>query len=111
MLENKTDLASLLKDPTLLVTKGFLAGNWVDGEEEATFDVYNPARGDAIAKVADLSRVQAAEAIAAAEGAQKNWAALIAKERSIILRNWFNLMIENADDLAILLTAEQGATS
>jgi succinate-semialdehyde dehydrogenase/glutarate-semialdehyde dehydrogenase len=108
MLENKTNLASLLKDPTLLVTKGFLAGNWVDGEEGATFDVYNPARGDAIAQVADLSRVQAAEAIAAAEGAQKNWAALTAKARSIILRNWFNLMIENADDLAIILTAEQG---
>ena len=108
MLERKTNLATLLKDPTLLVTKGFLAGNWVDGEKGATFDVYNPARGDAIARVSDLSRVQAAEAIAAAEGAQKNWAARTAKERSIILRNWFNLMIENANDLAIILTAEQG---
>ncbi len=108
MLESKTNLASLLKDPTLLVTKGFLAGNWVDGEKGATFDVYNPARGDVVAQVSDLSRVQAAAAIAAAEGAQKNWAAMTAKERSIILRNWFNLMIENADDLAIILTAEQG---
>ncbi|MDG2473819.1 MAG: NAD-dependent succinate-semialdehyde dehydrogenase [Paracoccaceae bacterium] len=108
MLESKTNLTSLLKDPTLLVTKGFLAGNWVDGEKGETFDVYNPARGDVIAQVSDLSRIQAAAAITAAEGAQKNWAAMTAKERSIILRNWFNLMIENADDLAIILTAEQG---
>ena len=64
-------MASLLKDPTLLVTKGFLAGNRVDGEEGATFDVYNPALGDAIAQVADLSRVQAAEANAAAEGRKR----------------------------------------
>ncbi len=108
MPESKTNLASLLNDPTLLVTKGFLAGNWVDGENGATFDVYNPARGDAIAQVSDLSRVQAAAAIAAAEEAQKSWASMTAKERSIILRNWFNLMIENADDLAVILTAEQG---
>ncbi len=108
MLENKTNLASLLRDPTLLVTKGFLAGEWVAGEDGKTFDVYNPARGDVIAQVSDLSRAQAAAAIKTAEGAQKDWAAMTAKERSIILRNWFNLMIENANDLAIILTAEQG---
>ena len=72
MLESKTNLTSLLKDPTLLVTKGFLAGNWVDGEKGETFDVYNPARGDVIAQVSDLSRILAAAAITAAEGAQKN---------------------------------------
>ena len=108
MQENKTNLENLLKDPTLLATKGFLAGNWVTGENGKTFDVYNPARGDVIAQVSDLTRAQAAAAIAAAEVAQKDWAAMTAKERSIILRNWFNLMIENADDLAIILTAEQG---
>jgi len=108
MLGKKTNLASLLKDASLLVTKGYLAGDWVDGENGATFDVYNPARGDVIAQVADFSRAQAAEAIAIAEGAQKDWASLTAKERSVILRRWFDLMIENADDLAIILTAEQG---
>ncbi len=108
MLDDTTNLASLLKDPSLLVTKGYLAGDWVDGEGGATFDVYNPARGDVIAKVADFSRAQAAEAIGAAEVAQKEWAAMTAKERSVILRRWYDLMMENADDLAIILTAEQG---
>ena len=108
MLDDTTNLASLLKDPSLLVTKGYLAGDWVDGEGGATFDVYNPARGDMIAKVADFSRAQAAEAIGAAEVAQKEWAAMTAKERSVILRRWYDLMMENADDLAIILTAEQG---
>ena len=108
MLDETTNLASLLKDPSLLVTKGYLAGEWVNGEGGATFAVYNPARGDVIAEVADLTRAQAAEAITAADAAQKEWAAMTAKERSVILRRWFDLMIENADDLAIILTAEQG---
>ena len=108
MFDETTNLASLLKDPSLLVTKGYLAGEWMNGEGGATFAVYNPARGDVIAEVADLTRAQAAEAITAADAAQKEWAAMTAKERSVILRRWFDLMIENADDLAIILTAEQG---
>ena len=108
MLDNRTNLASLLKDPSLLATQGYLAGDWVDGEGGATFDVYNPARGDVIAQVADFSRAQASQAIAAAQTAQKEWAVMTAKERSVILRQWFNLMMENADDLAVILTAEQG---
>lgn len=108
MLDNRTNLESLLKDPSLLATRGYLAGDWVDGEDGATFDVHNPARGDIIAQVADFSRAQASRAIAAAETAQKEWAAMTAKERSVILRRWFDLMMENADDLAVILTAEQG---
>ena len=108
MLDQATNLAGLLKDPSLLATKGYLAGDWVDGEDAATFDVTNPARGDVICQVADLSRAQAAQAIAAAEKAQKEWAAMTGKERSIILRRWFDLMMANADDLATILTAEQG---
>ena len=108
MLDNRTNLESLLKDPSLLATQGYLAGDWVDGEGGATFDVHNPARGDIIAQVADFSRAQASQAIAAAETAQKEWAAMTAKERSVILRRWFDLMMENADDLAVILTAEQG---
>jgi succinate-semialdehyde dehydrogenase/glutarate-semialdehyde dehydrogenase len=80
----------------------------VNGEDGATFDVTNPARGDVIAKVADLSRAQTARAIAAAEAAQKAWAAKTAKERANILRRWYDLMMENADDLGTILTAEQG---
>ncbi len=108
MLDETTNLASLLKDPSLFVTKGYLAGEWMDGEGGATFEVYNPARGDVIAQVADFSRAQAGEALVRAELAQKEWAAMTAKERSVILRRWFDLMMENADDLAIILTAEQG---
>jgi succinate-semialdehyde dehydrogenase/glutarate-semialdehyde dehydrogenase len=107
-MANETNLKDLLKDPSLLATQGYLAGEWVDGEDRATFDVMNPARGDVIAKVADLSRAQTAQAIAAAEAAQKEWAAKTAKERANILRRWYDLMMENADDLGTILTAEQG---
>ena len=108
VMANETNLKDLLKDPSLLATQGYLAGEWVNGEDGATFDVTNPARGDVIAKVADLSRAQTAEAIAAAEAAQKAWAAKTAKERANILRRWYDLMMENADDLGTILTAEQG---
>ena len=107
-MANETNLKDLLKDPSLLATQGYLAGEWVNGEDGATFDVTNPARGDVIAKVADLSRAQTAQAIAAAEAAQKAWAAKTAKERANILRRWYDLMMENADDLGTILTAEQG---
>ena len=108
VMANETNLKDLLKDPSLLATQGYLAGDWVNGEDGATFDVTNPARGDVIAKVADLSRAQTARAIAAAEAAQKAWAAKTAKERANILRRWYDLMMENADDLGTILTAEQG---
>ena len=107
MLDATTDLKSLLKDPALLATRAYIGGTWVDGEN-GTFGVTNPARGDTIAEVADLSRAQVAGAIAQAEAAQKGWAAMTGKERAAILRKWFDLMIENADDLATILTAEQG---
>ncbi len=108
MRDTPTNLASLLKDPSLLVTKAYVGGQWIDGEDGATFDVTNPARGDVIAQVADLSRAQVAGAIAQAETAQKEWAKKTGKERANILRKWFDLMMENQDDLGIILTAEQG---
>lgn len=102
-----TDLKSLLKDPSLLETRAYIGGEWVDGED-GTFDVTNPARGDVIASVANLSRAQVAGAIDKAQTAQKEWAAWTGKERAAVMRKWFDLMIENADDLATILTAEQG---
>jgi succinate-semialdehyde dehydrogenase/glutarate-semialdehyde dehydrogenase len=92
----------------LLQTQAFINNQWVDGENGATFDVSNPARGDVIAQVADLSRADLARAIDGAEAAQKKWAALTAKERCNILRNWYNLMMEHQSDLAMILTAEMG---
>ena len=99
MLDATTDLKSLLKDPELLATQAYINGQWVDGAN-GTFDVTNPARGDVIANVADLSREQVAEAIDAAYAAQKEWAKKTGKERANILRKWYDLMMENAEDLA-----------
>ncbi|MCV6584371.1 MAG: aldehyde dehydrogenase family protein, partial [Marinibacterium sp.] len=107
MLDATTDLKSLLKDPTLLETRAYIGGQWVDGDN-GTFDVTNPARGDVIAEVADLSRAQVAGAIAQAEAAQKDWAAMTGKERAAILRRWYDLMMDHAGDLGLILTAEQG---
>ncbi|WP_027244844.1 NAD-dependent succinate-semialdehyde dehydrogenase [Leisingera daeponensis] len=106
MLDATTDLKSLLKDPSLLETRAYIGGQFVDGE--GTFDVTNPARGDVIAKVADVSRAQVAGAIAQAEAAQKDWAKWTGKERANVLRKWFDLMMENQEDLAVILTAEMG---
>ena len=107
MLDTTTDLKSLLKDPTLLETRGYVNGAWIDGAD-GTFDVMNPARGDVVAQVADLSRAQVSEAIDAAYTAQNDWAAWTGKERANVLRKWFDLMMANADDLGTILTAEQG---
>ena len=108
MLDTSTDLKSMLSDPSLLQTQAFINNQWVDAENGATFAVSNPARGDVIAQVADLSRADLARAIDGAEAAQKKWAALTAKERCNILRSWYNLMMEHQSDLAMILTAEMG---
>ena len=106
MGDTRSDLLAMLKDPSLLAEKAYLAGEWVDGYQ--TFEVTNPARGDVLANVADCSVAQVSDAIAKAEAAQKEWAKLTGKERGAILRRWFDLMMENQDDLAAILTAEQG---
>ncbi|WP_299047025.1 NAD-dependent succinate-semialdehyde dehydrogenase [uncultured Tateyamaria sp.] len=107
MLDQTTDLKSMLDDPSLLETRAYVNGAWVDGDE-GTFDVTNPARGDVIAQVADLSRAQVADAIAGAQAAQREWARWTGKERAAVLRTWFDLMMRHQDDLGIILTAEQG---
>ncbi len=107
MLDATTDLKSLLSKPELLATKAYIGGQWVDGDN-GTFAVSNPARGDIVAEVADVSRAQVTGAIAQAEAAQKKWAEYTGKERAAILRGWFDLMMENAEDLGKILTAEQG---
>jgi succinate-semialdehyde dehydrogenase / glutarate-semialdehyde dehydrogenase len=108
MLDTQTQLQSLLNDPDLLATRAYIAGEWTDADDGATFSVRNPARGDVIAEVADLGRGETARAIDAAYAAQKDWASWTGKERAGVLRKWFDLMIANADDLATILTAEQG---
>jgi succinate-semialdehyde dehydrogenase/glutarate-semialdehyde dehydrogenase len=108
MRDHTPDLRSLLKNPALVREEAFVAGQWVQADSGRTFDVTNPARGDVIARVADLGRAEIAVAIDAAHAAQKAWAARPAKDRAKIMRRWFDLVMENQEDLAIIMTAEQG---
>lgn len=95
-----------LKNKSLLQTKSYINGRWVGGDE--SFAVTNPADGEEIAQVADLSAADIGTAIDAAEAAFPKWRGLQAKERAAILRRWYDLILENAEDLAALMTAEQG---
>jgi len=95
-----------LKDPTLLETRAFVNGQWI--ENGRSFPVHNPSSGAEICRVTDLGADEAAAAIDAAYAAQGEWAARTGKERSAILRNWHDLLLENAEDLAAILTAEMG---
>ena len=108
MLDTATDLRSILKDPSLLVEQAYIAGEWVNAADGKTFAVTNPARGDVIANVADMTREDARRAIEAADKARHEWAARTGKERAAVMRKWYDLMVANADDLAAILTAEMG---
>jgi succinate-semialdehyde dehydrogenase/glutarate-semialdehyde dehydrogenase len=97
-----------LKDPTLLKTQASLCGQWRDARSGRTINVTNPATGDLIATVPGLSAAEAHEAIAFAAAAMKEWQRRTVLDRSRILRRWFDLLVENTDDLALILTSEQG---
>ena len=96
-----------LSDPSLLKTDAYINGQWV-GSGDKRIPVTNPATGEVIAEVADHGAVMTRKAIDAAAAAQKGWAALTAKERAVIMRRWYNLIMENQEDLAQILTAEMG---
>ncbi len=100
-------LLSRLSDPSLLPAAGLVAGDWQD-RAPARFQVTNPATGETIARLPEMGAAETAEAIAAAHAAQPGWAARTGKERFAILRRLFDLMVENADDLATIITAEMG---
>lgn len=97
-----------LKDASLLKQQVFIDGQWVGADSGATITVTDPATGEVLAKVPDVGAAETGRAIAAAEKAQKAWAARTGKERAAILRRWFDLMVANTDDLAYLMTREQG---
>lgn len=102
------DLHSLVKDSSLIQSGAYINGAFVPAKSGATFDVTNPVTNEVIAKVADCDASMMEEAVTAAHAAQPAWAAKTAKERANILKNWYDLCMENADDLAIILTAEMG---
>ncbi len=95
-----------LKDPSLFKQKCYLNGAWVGGAE--TTAVTNPATGEVIGHVPKLGQAEAAQAIAEANAAWPAWRKKTAKERANLLKKWFDLMIANADDLALIMTSEQG---
>ncbi|NKL95481.1 MULTISPECIES: NAD-dependent succinate-semialdehyde dehydrogenase [Rhizobium] len=91
-----------------LCDAGYINGVWTSGDATRTFDVLNPATGELLASLPDMGAAETRAAIDAAHAAQPGWAARPAKERSAILRKWFDLMVANADELAAILTAEMG---
>lgn len=105
-MDMKTSPLALLNDPTLLKTDGLINGQWVPGASR--FDVNDPATGRKLADVANLGPKDAEAAIAAANTAWPAWRAKTGKERSIILRKWFDLLMAAQEDLGRLMTAEQG---
>ena len=102
------DIRSHLKDATLFREDAFINGKWVKAKSGATFSVNNPATGDIIANVTNLDSGDAELAIAAAEQALSSWRSKTAKDRAMVMRKWFDLIIANTEDLAILMTLEQG---
>jgi succinate-semialdehyde dehydrogenase/glutarate-semialdehyde dehydrogenase len=98
-----------LKDPSLLKTDGLVGGEWITAHDhQARFAVRDPATGQQIASVANLGAVECAAALSAAEKAWPLWRGKTAKERGAVLMKWFGLIHQHADDLARILTAEQG---
>ncbi len=104
----KTSPLALLKDPTLLKTDALINGQWVKGAAAARFDVNDPSTGAKLADVANLGPKDAELAVAAANAAWPAWRSKTAKERSIILRKWYDLLMANQEDLGRIMTAEQG---
>jgi succinate-semialdehyde dehydrogenase/glutarate-semialdehyde dehydrogenase len=97
-----------LKDPSLLKEKAFIAGKWVDSSSKVRISVVNPANSEVLGSVPSCTLEETKLAVSAAQSAQKLWGQKTAKERSNILRTWFNLVIENKEDLALIITKEQG---
>jgi succinate-semialdehyde dehydrogenase/glutarate-semialdehyde dehydrogenase len=105
---NTATLPLQLEDPALFKTSSYINGQWTQAHDNSTFPVDNPATGKVIAQVSNLSAQQAQSAIDAASKAQKAWRARTGKDRAAILRRWFDLIIANTEDLAQLMTLEQG---
>lgn len=97
-----------LKNPSLWKTEAYIDGQWCPADDASTIDVDNPATGEIIAKVANCGTAETRRAIAAAEAAFVSWRKVSVLERAKMLRKWHDLMLENQEDLACIMTAEQG---
>src|ERR1700757_1358965 len=97
-----------LNDPSLLKKMAFIGGAWVGADSGATHAVRNPSTGVEIAQVPDLGAEETERAIAAADAALPAWRAKTAKERGALLLRWYEQILSNQEDLAVLMTLEQG---
>ncbi|HUF81644.1 MAG TPA: NAD-dependent succinate-semialdehyde dehydrogenase [Burkholderiales bacterium] len=107
-MSDKTKTRLELNNPDLLRQQAYIDGRWVDADDGATFEVTNPADGSLVASVPEMGVAETRRAIEAASQAWPAWRAKTAKERAAILRRWYDLMMANQDDLAAIMTAEQG---
>jgi succinate-semialdehyde dehydrogenase/glutarate-semialdehyde dehydrogenase len=105
-LHTRTDLGELLKDPALFTQAAYIGGEWVTGR--STLPVRNPANGEVVGTIPDLGAEETRRAIDAAQAAFPQWRALPAAKRSTLLEAWFDAINEHTDDLAKILTVEQG---
>ena len=97
-----------LKDKSLFIEKCFINGEWIDAESKQTFEVMNPSDNSIVGTMPNSSAIDTIKAVNAAKEAWKEWAALTGKERSVFIRNWHNLILENIDDLSLIMTLENG---
>lgn len=97
-----------LKDPLLVRNQCFFGGEWQSADDGKAITVSNPANGTVVASVPKMGRLETKRAIDAAEQALVGWRSLSGKQRAVILRKWFELLMQNQDDLAAIMTAEQG---
>ncbi len=97
-----------LKEQGLFRSQCFVDGEWIDSADKKTIKVYNPATGELVGEVPSLGREETGRAIAAADAAWLDWRKMTAHERSRIIRRWHDLIIKHQDDLAVIMTAEQG---
>lgn len=95
-----------LKDPTLFRQAALVGGDWIEADPANSIAVDNPATGEIIGRVPNLGAAETRAAIEAARVAQVEWAGRTAKERSVILRRWYELVIASQDDLGRILTPE-----
>ncbi len=101
-------LKTRLKDPSLLVERAYVDGQWIAADDGATLDVIDPATGECLARVPALQGAETRRAIEAAERAWPAWRARTAAERAAVLDRWYQAMIDNLEDLALIMTCEQG---
>jgi succinate-semialdehyde dehydrogenase/glutarate-semialdehyde dehydrogenase len=97
-----------LRDPSLWKERGFIGGKWLAADNAQTTDIRNPANGERLGSVPHMGAAETRRAIEAAHAAMTSWAKKTAGERARLMRKWFDLMMANQDDLAVIMTAEQG---